>query len=112
MDMNGNIKIHTSPLNKLSYLYNPRGKHFGFYLERISDLLYGLPLSSVPDKTLTREALNTAQQLLPRLLSSCRQHLSTQELECFLQRHQLPQSWGRLLGLKPQHEEASFLPGQ
>lgn len=53
---------------------NPQGKHFWFYLERVSNLLYGLLLSSAPDKTLTREALNTGQQLLPRRLCSCRQH--------------------------------------
>lgn len=42
------------------HVCNPQGKHFCFYLERVSDLLYGLLLSSAPDKTLTREALNSA----------------------------------------------------
>lgn len=83
------------------HVCNPQGKHFCFYLERVSDLLYGLLLSSAPDKTLTREALNTAQQLLPRFLSSCRQHLSmykTRMLPAVAPAS--PQSWSVLLGLK------------
>lgn len=64
------------PVSINYHVCNPQGERFCFYLERVADLLYGLLLSSAPDKTLTREALNAAQQLLPRLLSSCRQHLS------------------------------------